>query len=165
MNRSASRFVSSLLIVVASLLFTGCKPAQAPVQAVAPPTAPANNDDKAWQNYLQYVIAHNMEGVTDRTSNYYLPASGGEDYQGKYDRQLQGVHDAVQRGVPGGNMLAFGSPDSTRMADLVVAAYKDAAPGSEKGVIVLFIGKAADNERVKAAVTPSGATYKFVEAK
>ena len=165
MNRSVSRFVSSLLIVVASLLFTGCKPAQAPVQAVAPPTAPANNDDKAWQNYLQYVIAHNMEGVTDRTSNYYLPASGGVDYQGKYDRQLQGVQEAVQRGVLPGNMLTFGSPDSAKIADLVVAAYKDSGAGSMKGVIVLFIGKAADKERVAAAVAPSGATFKFVEAK
>jgi hypothetical protein len=62
-------------------------------------------------------------------------------------------------------MLAFGSPDSAKMGDLVVAAYKDAAPGSMKGVIVMFIGKAADNERVKAAVAPSGATYRFVEAK
>jgi hypothetical protein len=34
-----------------------------------------------------------------------------------------------------------------------------------KGVKVLFIGAPADSERVKAAVAPSEATYKFVEAK
>ena len=34
-----------------------------------------------------------------------------------------------------------------------------------KGVKVLFIGKAADSERVKAAVAPTGADYVFVEAK
>ena len=34
-----------------------------------------------------------------------------------------------------------------------------------KGVKVLFIGQAADNERVKAAVAPSGVNYVFVEAK
>jgi hypothetical protein len=32
-------------------------------------------------------------------------------------------------------------------------------------VRVLFIGDAADSARVEAAVKPSGATYKFVEAK
>ena len=34
-----------------------------------------------------------------------------------------------------------------------------------KGVKVLFIGDAADSERVKAAVAPSGVNYVFVEAK
>ena len=33
------------------------------------------------------------------------------------------------------------------------------------GVKVLFVGAAADSERVKAAVNLSGATYQFVEAK
>ena len=34
-----------------------------------------------------------------------------------------------------------------------------------RGVRVVFIGQASDNERVKAAVTPAGVTYVFVEAK
>ena len=165
MNRSVSRFISIVLIVAAALLFAGCKKAEAPVQVAAPLTAPAGTDDTAWKNYLQDVIKHNMDGVTDRVSPYYLPAQASADYQGKYDRQLQGVQEAVQRGVLPGNMLAFGSPDSAKIADLVVAAYKDAGAGSMKGVIVLFIGKAADKERVAAAVAPSGATFKFVEAK
>ncbi len=38
-------------------------------------------------------------------------------------------------------------------------------PNSMKGVKVLFIGAQADSDRVKAAVDPSGATFKFVEAK
>jgi hypothetical protein len=34
-----------------------------------------------------------------------------------------------------------------------------------KGVRVVFIGDAADGERVKAAVAPAGVDYVFVEAK
>ena len=34
-----------------------------------------------------------------------------------------------------------------------------------KGVKVLFVGKAEDSERVKAAITPSGVDYVFAEAK
>jgi hypothetical protein len=147
------------------MFFAGCKQAEAPVQAAAPLTAPAGTDDTAWKNYLQDVIKHHMDGVTDRVSPYYLPAQGGADFQGKYDRQLQGVQEVVGRGVLPGNMLAFGSPDSGKMADLVVAAFKDSGAGSMKSVIVLFIGKAADSDRVKAAVATSGATYRFVEAK
>lgn len=165
MNRSISRYAWIVLITVAALSFAGCKKAEAPVQVAAALTAPAGNDDAAWKAYLQDVITHNMDGVSDRVSPYYLPAQGGADYQGKFDRQLQGVQEAVQRGVLPGNMLAFGSPDSAKMADLVIAAYKDASPGSEKGVVVLFIGKPADNDRVKTAVAPSSATYRFVEAK
>ena len=165
MNRSVTRFVSIVLIVAAALLFAGCKKAEAPAQVAAPLTAPAGTDDAAWKAYLQDVIKHHMDGVTDRVSPYYLPAQGVADYQGKYDRQLQGVQEVVQRGVLPGNMLAFGSPDSAKIADLVVAAYKDAGAGSMKGVIVLFIGKPVDEERVAAAVAPSGATFKFVEAK
>jgi hypothetical protein len=33
-----------------------------------------------------------------------------------------------------------------------------------KGVIILFIGTPADGDRVKAAVTPTGAIYRFVQA-
>jgi hypothetical protein len=47
----------------------------------------------------------------------------------------------------------------------VIAAFKDVPAGSMKGVKVLFVGKAADNDRVKAAVAPSGVDYVFVEAK
>ena len=62
-------------------------------------------------------------------------------------------------------MLAFISPASNRMADLIAAAFTDIEPNSMKGVKVLFIGKAADSERVKAAVAPAGVNYVFVEAK
>lgn len=62
-------------------------------------------------------------------------------------------------------MLAFGSSASSKMADLIDAAFKDVAPDSMKGVRVLFIGNAADNARVQTIVQPKGAEYIFVEAK
>ncbi len=149
------------------LLFTGCKKQEAAVEAVAAPLhAPASQaDDTGWKAYFQYVIGHNDDGVTDRTNAYYLPAPGGEDYDGKYTRQLQGVQDVVARGVLPGNMLAFMSPDSTKMADLIVAAFKDSSAGSMRKVVILFVGKSVDNERVKAAVANTGCIYRFVEAK
>jgi hypothetical protein len=148
------------------LLFAGCKKEEAPVVVAASLHAPASQtDDAGWKAYLQDVIGHNNDGVTDRTNAYYLPAPGAAEYDGKYTRQLQGVQDVAARGVLPGNMLAFMSPDSSKMADLVVAAFKDASAGSMKGVVVLFVGKSADNERVKAVITPTGAIYRFVEAK
>ena len=125
----------------------------------------------AWKEYLGQVVARNQAGVTDRVFPYYLPmnastpAEGDQDGKTMYDRQLENVAAVVQRTVLPGNMLAFGSPDSAKMADLIVTAFTGAEPTALKGSQVLFIGGAADNERVKAAVEAAGAKYIFVEAK
>jgi len=145
----------------------------AKAQAAAPAElhAPTTPDDKLWVPYLQQVVSRNMAGVTDRVSPYYLPADSDEptpddpDGRSKYDRQLENVATVVSRTVLPGNMLAFGSPNSTRMADLIVAAFQGGAPDALQGSQVLFIGKAEDSPRVKAAVEAVGAKYIFVEAK
>jgi hypothetical protein len=148
------------------LACSGCKKEAPPPVVVAALHAPASQTDEAgWKAYYQDVIGRNSSGVDGNISPYYLPAPGAKDYDDMYGRQLQGVQDVVARGVLPGNMLAFMSPDSTKMADLVVAAFAKASAGSMNKVIVLFVGKAADNDRVKAVVVPSGATYRFVEAK
>ena len=131
-------------------------------------TAPTTSDDKAWKPYLQQIIAQHQEGVTDRTMSYYLPADNATveaDGKSKYDRLSEAVTDAVSRTVLPGNMLAFGSPDSKRMADLMTSAFSGAKPTAMKGSQVLFIGKAEDNARIQALVEASGAKYIFVEAK
>ena len=147
--------------------------AAAQAQKAPPPElhAPATADDKLWQPYLQQVISRNQGAVTDHTTAYYLPADSDtaspEDSDGKskYDRQLENVTTVVQRTVLPGNMLAFGSPNSARMADLIVAAFTGGAADAMKGSQVLFIGKAEDKARVQAAVEAVGAKYIFVEAK
>ena len=134
-------------------------------------TAPANGDDAAWKNYLGLVAGQHQEGVTDRTIGYFLPGKSSEpspdDQDGKtqYDRQLENVQGAIERTVTPGNMLAFGSPDSAKMADLMVAAFTGAKPDAVKGSIVLFIGKAEDSARVQPLVEAAGGKYIFVEAK
>lgn len=82
-----------------------------------------------------------------------------------YSRLLEKASMDIARGILEGNMLAFASPDSAKMADLVVASFAGVEEGKMEGVRLLFIGDAVDNDRVKAAVEPSGVTYVFVEAK
>ena len=96
-----------------------------------------------------------MAGVTDRVFPYYLPANstvptpGDTQNRSQYDRQLENVTSVLSRTVLPGNMLAFGSPDSAKMADLVVSAFSGGKPDALKGSQVLFIGKAEDNARVQ----------------
>lgn len=171
-----SRSFTAPLMLLLALSLSACQPggeAEAPKQAAASVElkAPQNNDAGAWKAYLGQVVGKNMAGVTDRVFPYFLPADSGTptpgdpDNKSQYDRQLENVSAVLARTVLPGNMLAFGSPDSAKMADLIIAAFKDAKPDALKGSQVLFIGKTEDSERVKAAVEAAGGKYIFVEAK
>lgn len=172
-----SRSLIALMMFALTFALAGCetpeqeeaKQAEAKPKAVL--VAPATTDDREWKQYLQQVVSQNMGGVTDRVFPYYLPANStvpspeDPENRSQYDRQLENVATVLARSVLPGNMLVFGSPDSTRMADLVVSAFTGASPDALKGSQVLFIGKAEDNARVQAAAEAAGAKYIFVEAK
>jgi major membrane immunogen (membrane-anchored lipoprotein) len=131
-------------------------------QVATKPTDP--NDGKGWNAYLGQIVTANMQGMkASQPYAYMVKAGDSDEAKAQNDRQLQSVQDTVARGVLPGNMLVFGGPDSAKTADLMLAAFKDAKPGSFKDVIVLFIGNAADKQRVTDALTPTGATLRFVE--
>ena len=149
-------------------LLAACKKEEAakPEAVVqAPLVAPTTNDENAWGTYLQEVVKRNLDGVTGQPYLYFLPAEETPDFQGYYDRLLEQASTDLQRGILEGNLVAYGSPSSAKMADLVVASFGQVQAGSMKGVKILFLGKAEDNERVKAAVAPAGVDYKFIETK
>lgn len=159
--------VTRLLLAACLVLgFAACKKEEvaAPVEA-APLTAPANGDDAAWKAYLQDVVARNMGDITNNPFLYYLPQQSDPDFEDKYAAQLEQAKNAIARGIIGGNLIAYGSPESARMADIAVASFTGVPPDTMKKVKIVFIGNAADGERVKAAVAPTGADYVFVEAK
>jgi hypothetical protein len=158
-----------LLIATFALSFAACnKEADAPKQTVkAALPAPTNDDAAAWRAYVTDVIGRNMDGVTNQPFVYLLPAESSADFQGSYDRLLDKAKSDISRGILAGNLLAYASasPSSAKVADMVVAAFAELKPDKLKGVKLVFIGKAEDNERVKAAVAASGVTYVFVETK
>jgi hypothetical protein len=161
--------ISNRLLLAACLvlpLLGACKKQEAAQEtAKAAVAMPATaTDDNAWNAYLTDVVTRNLDNATS-TYVYTLPAETSADFQGSYDRQLEKAEEDMSRGGVEGTLLAFGGPNSPKSADLAVAAFAKAMPNSMKGVKVLFIGAQADSDRVKAAVDPSGATYKFVEAK
>jgi len=134
----------------------------AQVQKAPKPTSPT--DSKGWNAYLGQIVQANLQGMLAPQPYAYMVTAGTTDETvAQNARQLQSVQDTVARGVTPGNLLAFGGPDSAKTADLVVAAFKDAKPGSFKDVIILFIGDKADEQRVTDALKPTGATIRFVE--
>ena len=155
-----------MLITCLVLPFAACKKAEAPKAekpTVAMPTDPANK--QGWQDYMGDIVVRNMEGVTNQPYAYLLPAESAADFQEQYDSLLDKARSDVARGIIAGNLLAYGGPSSAKTADFVTSAFKGVQPGTMKGVKVIFIGAAADGDRVKAAVEPSGVNYVFIEAK
>jgi len=159
--------------IAATLLLSACQQGSndsgdAVPQAQAALVAPTGNDDNAWKTYLGQVIGRNMEGITERTFNYYLPAgTDPQDAEGAFSRMQGDVNGVVLRTVLPGNMLTFSSPDSAVMADLVVGAFQGEGmqDSALRGSRVLFIGKAEDEARVRAAVDAVGGEFRFIEAK
>jgi len=157
--------------IAATLLLSACQPGQdnnAQQQAQAAPVAPATDDDTAWKAYLGQVIGQNMDGITERTFNYYLPAGvDPNEPEGPYARMKTEISNTLLRTVLPGNMLTFSSPNSTLMADLVVAAFgTEGVQGTAlHGSRVLFIGEAKDESRVRQAALAVGAEFRFVEVK
>lgn len=149
-------------------LLAACKKDEAPVAVVAAPlTAPTTADDGPWRAYVSDVVTRNMEGIANQPFVYYLPAATGDEAvdAGNYERLQDKARTDVARGIVRGNMLAYASSDSTKMADIVVESFADVAPDTMKGVRVVFIGSAADKDRVAAAVAPAGVDFVFVEAR
>lgn len=161
--------IQSLVLSVSLLALAGCKKEEAtPAAQQAAPvqlTVPANNDDMAWREYLRAVVKQHMQGIRRSPYMYYFTAienaESEEEWEDQYQRQFENVVTNTSRGVLPGNMLAFGSPESERMANLVVDAFKEVSAGSMKDVRVLFVGREADRERVTEAVAPSGAQLVF----
>lgn len=162
--------IRALMIALLALSLAACddKAEQAKAEAPvvrAPLTAPTTDDDAAWGEYLTDVVRRNLGNVTNSPYLYYLPAESTENFGGEYQRLLEKSELDIKRGILPGNMLAFGSPSSAKMADLIITSFQGVDPGSMEGVRVLFIGDAADNVRVQEALKPSGVTYQFVEAR
>ncbi len=131
----------------------------------APLVAPARSDDAGWRAYLQETVIRNMGNISNQPYLYYLPTQDDPEFEAKYQRQLEQARNATARGIVGGNLIAFGSPESARMADIAVASFEGVPPNTMEKVKILFIGDALDAARVQAAVAPTGAEYVFVEAK
>jgi len=162
--KTMTRVMAIALVALVALPLAACKKEEAATVEAAPPmSAPTTEDRQAWVDYLNDVVPRNMAGITNQPYVYFLPGESAPDFQDQYDRLLEKAQMDVGRGIITGNMLAYASPASARMADLVVASFEGVPADSMKGVRVLFIGKPADSDRVKAAVEPAGVNYVFVD--
>lgn len=161
MNRS----LQILMLAVAVMLLAACNQGTETQAVERPPVAaPGPQDDQmAWRNYITDVVRRNAPDDVTQTYNYFLPASGAEDYELVYARQLENVETALLRTIPPGNLLIFTSPEPEKVADLMISAFELVPQNSLPGVYVMLIGNAQDEARVQPHVDQTGARFIFVE--
>lgn len=174
----------ALLIACLVLPVIACGKKEETQQVEAAPVAVPTTEDKvAWNAYLNDVAGRHMEGINNSPYVYLVPPPAGAATEappadastadgdptlstpvdGAYERLLEKAQQDVARGITRGNLLIFAGVNSARTADLVVASFAEVGAGTMNGVRVLFIGSAADSERVKAVVEPTGSEYVFVD--
>ena len=160
------KLIKSIALAACLLLpLAACKKEEAAPVEAAPVAAPTTDDKAAWQAYLSDQVPRHMEGITAQPFVYRVPANDNPNDPEEYDRLLDKAKMDVARGIVKGNILAYAGLNPTKTADLVVTAFETVTPNTMKGVRVVYIGDAANSDRVRAAVEPAGVEYVFVEAK
>lgn len=159
-------FARLLVVACLALPFTACKKDEGPkVEAIAAVPLPTSSAQKDWLPYLKYKLTPHMDGITNSPYVYFLPSEDTEDFAGMYKRQLEKLQQDLSRGIIEGNMLVFVSPASEKEVEMIEAAFPAVAPGTMKGVKVVYIGTPILGERVRTAVEPAGVNFIFEEAK
>lgn len=119
-------------------------------------TAPTDNDKLAWTKYVTAAIKpHYQKGVTQRVWNYLILPEDDST------RKLEVLQQSVENGLQPGQLFVYAGPDSAKVADLIVQGFANAKPDTLGKSDLLFIGKKADEARVRAAVEPSGMRFLF----
>ena len=141
-----TRLISVALIALFAVGLVACKK-EAPAKAEAPPVAkPASEDVNAWQEYVTDVVRRNVEPGTSPYL-YFLPGASTADFQGEYDRLQEKLDSDLGRGTTGDNVvLAFASPASAKLADMIVDSFGRVEAGSLKGARVICLDIPDDYE-------------------
>ncbi len=152
-----------ILLACLVLPFAACKKEEAVVVEAAPVAVPTTDDKAAWGAYLQDQVPRHMEGITATPFIYRVPSVVNPEDPTEFERLKEKAEIDIARGIVKGNLLAYAGLDPARTADLAVAAFHGVPANTMAGVRVVYIGDAANSERVKAAVSPAGVDYVFVE--
>jgi hypothetical protein len=152
--------LSLVFAVCAVLGLSACseQAAETTASTQAAVTVPAGSDKAEWNKYMNAVIKpHFIKGETMRVWPYLVIPSETEENA----RKLDALRQSVVNGLQAGQLFVYLGPDSTATADLILEGFKEAKPDSLTRSTLLFVGKRADEERVKTVVAASGMSFKF----
>lgn len=129
----------------------------------APLSAPDSDDRNAWREYLTELMVRSTTDLRDFPRLYLLPAEHDSDYSDDRAMISEAIASGIGRYIAKGTRVYFGSPASVRLAELMVEELGKLRPGALQGYEIAFVGEAALDAEVEAAVQRTGATYSFVD--
>ena len=166
------------LVLAAGIAFglAACQKAEEakPVEQAAAPkvvlTTPTDGNPEAWKAFLSQELQPHIDRRFRRPFVYFIPdvvsdAPDAEAQQRQFDAQLENVENTIGRGVQAGSMLAFGGPNSAKVAEVIETAFKFAGPKSLKGVRVVVVARPEERARVEAAVLPTEPEFIWIDVK
>lgn len=119
--------------------------------------------DDQWRDLMRQAVSNVAWKTQEPPFIFYLPESNTIDFNERYRRTAMSISETAQRGVKPGNVIAFGSPANSHMADILVDTFRNSPSNTMAGVQIIFIGPNIDNNRVHFALSKSGATYEFID--
>lgn len=156
------RIIALLALTSALFVLNACQP-EAPKQdpALTMPTNPA--DAMAWKKYAGNVAK--LYAPKDKSGRIYSIYVDHQANEEQIKQRIDQIKNQIAPGLAEGTILLYASPDSKVMADIIVGAFVEPRADALKGTSVIYLGKAEDQDRVRAAVTAWGAAFTFHEAK
>ncbi len=155
------RRVLAFATLLCAFTLAACQKEAPPVAVVTVPTSVT--DTAGWKKYVTEVVKTYIPA--GKNARPYVTFAEGNQDADKTARQVENTRNFLTRGVAEGTLLVFAAPDSPTMAGIVEQAFAEPQADKLKGSKVLFIGNAAEQERVRAAVTPWGPEFVFHEMK
>jgi hypothetical protein len=145
-----------LLVGLTLMSLAGCKEEQVQVKSDVI-TVPSTDLDAEWKEFVNKVARSKF--IKGKSKNLYVRFLGAqEDTKG----HLRDTIQTFSRGVEAGNVQVFGSQNSRNMSDLLVEAFStEYIDGKLNGSRLVFIGRRADEARVREASVKSGVTFEF----
>jgi hypothetical protein len=128
---------------------------------IATPTNP--NDTAAWETYMVQVGKVNNHGMANRPYLFIVPSGDVPSAHDRRQQIQQALTDMASRNGFPGNVIAVGGPDPAMTADVLVAAFGAAKPGSLKTLSLIYTGDDADKLRVEKSIATAGATFRYVK--
>lgn len=128
-------------------------------------TAPANDEQTAWRDYLTEMMARRSTGVEDFPRLFFLPAERDKDYPEDRQMILETLSTGIKERFNPGTQIVFSSPSSARLAELMEQGLAKVLEDSLQGYTVVFAGEQQFNAVVENAVRRTGSNYVFVNVR
>lgn len=167
MTRSGLLFCMGVL----SLGLVGCNH-QAPATAsndsslstTAGPAKPAPTaDETTWGNYLAEQGKLHGKDVGMRPYIYVIPAGDSVAADARRQNEADSVIHSIGPILMPGGMLIIGGPEAKQTSNFIVGVSKQLKADALKGIVVLVVSEAVEQDAVKSALKVSGATVRFVQ--